>query len=515
VIHHDISAPGPLFALIGERRPEEIYNLAGESSVSSSFVDPRTTWESNAHAVVDLLDAVRLRSSGSRFYQASSGEMFGSVPGESVVHDEAAPLNPQSPYAAAKAAAHMVCRSYRESYGIKIACGILFNHESRRRGPRFLSRKVVDHVRELRSGGAAGPLALGNLKVQRDWGFAPDYVDGMVAILRQASLRGDPERADLYRDYLIGTGRLHTVWELVDRAFSLAGFELAWKLEDPSPLRWSASFAGTGDPAIVVDPGLIRPSDPQAIAADPSRIAAELGWEPRPGLDLFLEDMLRDDRGMAASLETEREVRAPPSALLPSRRPLVILGGPGRVARGGDALLGHKSLEEKLRDGGGSAPATVLHRHDGADIALGIDDNLSTGVPRWLDHEGDIQKHSYVVRVEPAGQPSFEAKLSIRENHLRGLMAPRVGDVVTVLFDAGDHDKIALDVEATAAQADTRDERSTLVIREDGGGGNRIIEPPASAPDDVDKLKELAEMHASGALTDAEFAAEKAKLLKE
>jgi GDPmannose 4,6-dehydratase len=291
-VRRDIRDPGPLGALVGDVRPEELYNLAGESSVSASFADPRATWESNAHVVLHLLDAVRNDSPETRVYQASSGEMFGSVPGESVVHDETAALNPQSPYAAAKAAAHMLCRSYRESYGIRIACGILFNHESRRRGTQFLSRKVVDHVQALRMGEAPGPLALGNLKAQRDWGFAPDYVEGMIAILRQASVRGVSDEAATYRDYVLGTGRLHHVWELADRAFALAGFELVWELDADDPLGWRASFAGSGDPAVVVDPEFIRPSDPKAIAADPSRIVAELGWQPRPGLDVFLEDML-------------------------------------------------------------------------------------------------------------------------------------------------------------------------------------------------------------------------------
>jgi GDPmannose 4,6-dehydratase len=216
--------------------------------------------------------------------------MFGSVPGESVVHDEGTALNPQSPYAAAKAAAHMLCRSYRESYGVKIACGILFNHESRRRGPQFLSRKVVDHVAGLRAGDVAGPLALGNLKAQRDWGFAPDYVEGMVTILRQEEVNGE---GTPYRDYVLGTGRLHSVWELADRAFALAGFELEWHLDGDDPLAWSAAFSGSAETAVVVDPAFIRPSDPQAIAANPGRIQAELGWEPRPGLDRFLEDMLQ------------------------------------------------------------------------------------------------------------------------------------------------------------------------------------------------------------------------------
>jgi GDPmannose 4,6-dehydratase len=294
VVRRDIRDPGPLVALVGDVRPEELYNLAGASSVSDSFADPRATWESNAHFVVHLLDAVRLDSPETRFYQASSGEMFGSVAGERVVHDETAALNPQSPYAAAKAAAHMLCRSYRESFGLRIACGILFNHESHRRGPAFLSRKVVDHVAALRAGVEIEPLALGNLMAQRDWGFAPEYVDGMVAILRQAALRGVPDVAASYRDYVIGTGTLHHVWELADRAFALAGLELVWTLVSGDPLGCSAVFADSGEPAIVVDPTFIRPSDPEAIAADPRRITAELGWRPQSGLDGFLEDMLRD-----------------------------------------------------------------------------------------------------------------------------------------------------------------------------------------------------------------------------
>jgi GDPmannose 4,6-dehydratase len=299
-VRRDLRDPGPLCALVGDVRPEELYNLAGESSVAASFADPRATWESNAHVVVHLLDAVRTDSPGTRVYQASSGEMFGSVAGESVVHDESSALNPQSPYAAAKAAAHMLCRSYRESYDIRIACGILFNHESHRRGPQFLSRKVVDHLHALRAGDVRAPLALGNLNVQRDWGYAPDYVDAMVAILRQAELRGVADEAREYRDYVLGTGRLHHVWELVDRAFALAGFELQWQLEGDDPLAWHATFAASGEPAVTVDPAFIRHADPVAIAANPARIAADLGSAPRPGLDAVLEDMLAAGAPVAA-----------------------------------------------------------------------------------------------------------------------------------------------------------------------------------------------------------------------
>jgi GDPmannose 4,6-dehydratase len=287
-VRRDLRDPGPLAALVGDLRPEELYNLAGESSVGASFADPRATWESNAHVVVALLDAVRKDSPATRFYQSSSGEMFGSAPGAGVVHDESSALNPQSPYAAAKSAAHLLCRSYRESYDLRIACGILFNHESHRRGQRFLTRKVVDHLRaDPRS-----PLLVGNLKAQRDWGYAPDYVEGMQLILRQTTVRSVPDVAAEYRDYVLGTGRLHAVWELIDTAYGLAGFELIWELEGGDPLAWSATFADTGAPAVQVDSAFVRPSDPLAIAADPTRIRTELGWEPRLGMEVFLRDML-------------------------------------------------------------------------------------------------------------------------------------------------------------------------------------------------------------------------------
>jgi len=138
--------------------------------------------------------------------------MFGSNPGRSVVHDEESALNPQSPYAAAKAAANMLCHSYRESYGVGIACGILFNMKSQRRGERVLSRKVVDHLLRLRESGEHA-LRVGNLKAERDWGFAPDYVEAMTAILRQATIRGVPDDAAQYPDYVLGTGQLHAVWQ--------------------------------------------------------------------------------------------------------------------------------------------------------------------------------------------------------------------------------------------------------------------------------------------------------------
>jgi GDPmannose 4,6-dehydratase len=293
-VRRDLVDPGPLAALVGDIRPEEMYNLAGESSVAGSIANPRANWEANAHIIVHLLDAIRNDSPETRFYQASSGEMFGWVPGGQIVHDELSPLNPQSPYAAAKAAAHLLCRSYRESYGVRVACGILFNHESHRRGERFLTRKVVDHVDALRRGAIESPLRVGNLTARRDWGFAPDYVEGMMMILRQTSIRGVPDVSPQYQDYVLGTGTMYHVWELIDRAFRLGGFKLSWDLDGDNPLRWQANFEA-GGAAVVVDPEFVRPADPAAIGADPSRVQSDLGWEPRVGLDVFLTDMLRMD----------------------------------------------------------------------------------------------------------------------------------------------------------------------------------------------------------------------------
>ena len=218
--------------------------------------------------------------------------MFGSVPGGAVVHDEESALNPQSPYAAAKAAAHLLCRSYRESYGLHVACGILFNHESSRRARSSSPTRLSIIWCRLTRGETQRAAPVGNLKAQRDWGFAPDYVEGMTLISRQKLVRGIDSGSYVYRDYVLGTGELHSVWELIDRAFALAGHDVRWNLGGEDPLSWGASFRDSGEAAVVVDPGLVRPSDPMAIAADPRRARTELGWRPRPGLDVFLREML-------------------------------------------------------------------------------------------------------------------------------------------------------------------------------------------------------------------------------
>jgi len=299
----DLLRPQPLLDLIKVVQPDEIYNLAGQSSVSRSFSDPLYTWKTNAESVVHLLEYIRKNSPHTRFYQASSTDMFGMPHSGATTFNEDSALNPQSPYASAKAAAHLLCHSYREVYGLRIASGILSNHESHRRPLSFLSRKVVDHVMSVRNGadsrrGALLPLAVGNLKAQRDWGFAPDYVDGMVRILRQIKTRSDvtgvPVEADEgnnYRDYLLATGTTHAVWELIDCAFTIGGFDLKWNLEGDDPIGWQANFRSTGAPAVVVDPHFLRAAEPLILRVDPSRARRELGWTPQQGLDVFLRDM--------------------------------------------------------------------------------------------------------------------------------------------------------------------------------------------------------------------------------
>jgi GDPmannose 4,6-dehydratase len=312
----DLAKPQPLFDLIRQTQPEELYNLAGQSSVSKSFLDPLYTWQTNTESVVHLLECLRKHSPHTRFYQASSTDMFGIPPGGAIVFDEDSALNPQSPYASAKAAAHLLCHSYREVYGLRITSGILSNHESHRRPASFLSRKVVEHVSSLNGLSESqiansSPLAVGNLKIRRDWGFAPDYVEGMCRILRQiktrAEMTGQAPKSDEganYRDYVLATGETHPVWELIDSAFTISGFDLEWDLEGNDPAAWCGYFRSTKRPAVTVSPDLLRTAEPLVIRVDPSRAQKELGWVPRQGLEVFLRDMFDKVSDRKAGPET-------------------------------------------------------------------------------------------------------------------------------------------------------------------------------------------------------------------
>ena len=236
-----------LIRVIDKVRPTEIYNLAAMSFVPASWEQPMLTGEFNSQGVTRMLEAVRVVDPGIRFYQASSSEMFGKV--REVPQKESTPFYPRSPYGVSKVFAHYITVNYRESYGLFAVSGILFNHESPRRGLEFVTRKVTDGVARIKRG-KAKELKLGNLTAHRDWGFAGDYVRAMWMMMQQ----NDAE------DYVIATGKSHSVQELVEIAFGHAG------------LRWQ-DF-------VREDPALIRPAEVDHLIGDPSKAEAKFGWTP-------------------------------------------------------------------------------------------------------------------------------------------------------------------------------------------------------------------------------------------
>ncbi len=247
IVHADLLDQHSLTVVIQDIRPDEVYNLAAQSYVPTSWSQPVLTGEFTALGVTRILEAIRLVHPAARFYQASSSEMFGKVR-ESPQH-EGTPFYPRSPYGVAKVYAHWITVNYRESYGLFAVSGILFNHESPRRGMEFVTRKVTDAVARIKLG-LSRELSLGNLDARRDWGFAGDYVDAMWRMLQPA----EP------RDYVVGTGQTHSVRELVEIAFAHVGLD--WKEH------------------VRTDPAFIRPAEVDVLQADPSRARQELGWRP-------------------------------------------------------------------------------------------------------------------------------------------------------------------------------------------------------------------------------------------
>jgi GDPmannose 4,6-dehydratase len=252
-----------IIEVLREVRPDEVYNLAAMSFVPTSWKQPVLTGEFTGIGVTRVLEAVRLLDpKGVRFYQASSSEMFGKV--QETPQRETTPFHPRSPYGVAKVYGHFITVNYRESYGIYAVSGILFNHESPRRGLEFVTRKVSDGVARIKRG-LATELRLGNLQARRDWGFAGDYVQAMWRMLQQ-------DRPD---DYVVATGKTHSVGELVEVAFGHAG------------LDWRAY--------VVQDPALVRPAEVDLLIGDASRARRELGWEPAVQFEELVRMMVDAD----------------------------------------------------------------------------------------------------------------------------------------------------------------------------------------------------------------------------
>jgi GDPmannose 4,6-dehydratase len=262
VVAADLLDQHSLTVVLQETRPDEVYNLAAQSYVPTSWTQPVLTGEFTALGVTRILEAIRLVHPSAKFYQASSSEMFGRVT-ETPQH-EATPFYPRSPYGVAKVYGHWITVNYRESYNLYTVSGILFNHESPRRGIEFVTRKVTDGVARIKLG-LAQEIPLGNLDARRDWGFAGDYVEAMWRMLQ----RPTPE------DYVVGTGQTHSVRDLVEAAFGHVGLD--WRKH------------------VKTDPRFMRPAEVDLLQADPTKAKRELAWSPRVGFRELVAMMVDAD----------------------------------------------------------------------------------------------------------------------------------------------------------------------------------------------------------------------------
>src|SRR5438105_2020410 len=262
IVPADLLDQHSLTSVVRDARPDEVYNLAAQSFVPTSWTQPVLTGEFTALGVTRLLEAVHLAHPTARFYQASSSEMFGKA--QETPQRETTPFYPRSPYGVAKVYGHWITVNYRESYDLYAVSGILFNHESPRRGLEFVTRKVTDGVARIVKG-KARDLRLGNLDARRDWGFAGDYVDAMWRMLQ-------PPRP---ADYVIGTGEMHSVRELCELAFSPVG------------LDWQKY--------VTVDPRFVRPAEVDTLQADPSKARRELEWAPGTSFAALVRMMVDAD----------------------------------------------------------------------------------------------------------------------------------------------------------------------------------------------------------------------------
>ena len=262
LVSGDLLDEGSLRQTLGEHRPQEVYNLGAQSFVQASWGQPVLTGETTALGVTRLLDAIRAVDPEIRFYQASSSEMFGKV--QAVPQDEDTPFYPRSPYGVAKVYGHWITVNYRESYGMHASSGILFNHESPRRGLEFVTRKVTNGVARIKLG-LDTQLSLGNLDAQRDWGYAADYVRAMWLMLQQ----------DTPEDYVVATGETHEVRELCEIAFAVAGLNY--------------------ENHVILDERFLRPAEVDLLVGDPAKAESVLGWKREVEFSRLVEMMVESD----------------------------------------------------------------------------------------------------------------------------------------------------------------------------------------------------------------------------
>ncbi len=279
VVYMDLLELTNIRHVIKEIMPDEVYNLAAQSFVGVSFEQPLLTTDIDAMGVLRLLEAIRDIKPDAKFYQASTSEMFGKV--KAIPQNEDTPFHPRSPYACAKVFAHYITQNYRESYGMFACSGILFNHESPLRGLEFVTRKITHTLAHIKHG-LEEKLILGNLDSKRDWGYAPEYVQGMYLMLQQNT----PE------DFVLSTNSTHSVREFVELASSMAGFDIEWQGEKENTKGIDRK---TGKVILEVSKKFYRPAEVDLLIGDPLKAKQKLGWEPKTTFQDIVRIMMEKD----------------------------------------------------------------------------------------------------------------------------------------------------------------------------------------------------------------------------
>ena len=275
----DLTDSSNLNRLIEKIQPDEIYNLGAQSHVQVSFEVPEYTADVDAIGTLRLLDAIRETGINCRFYQASTSELYGKV--REVPQTETTPFYPRSPYGVAKQYAYWIVKNYRESYGLHASNGILFNHESPRRGETFVTRKITMAVARI-SRGLQKCLYMGNINAMRDWGYAPDYVKMMWMMLQQ----------DTPDDYVVATNEMHTVREFIEKSFGQVGIEIVWEGEGVEEVGKNKA---TGDVIVRMDERYYRPCEVEQLLGNPAKAKTQLGWEPEVKFEKLVKIMTEGD----------------------------------------------------------------------------------------------------------------------------------------------------------------------------------------------------------------------------
>lgn len=278
--HGDLTDSSNLHTLLGRINPDEVYNLGAQSHVAVSFEVPEYTAEVDAVGTIRLLDAIKDLGIKPKFYQASTSELFGGLP-ETAPQNELTPFYPKSPYGAAKIYSYWVTVNYRESYNMFACNGILFNHESPRRGETFVTKKITKAVANIKKGKQL-ELRLGNLDAKRDWGYAKDYVEMMWLMLQQ----------DTPKDYVVATGKTYTVRQFVEYAFEEVGIDLRWEGEGENEVGIDAH---SGKILVLIDTKYYRPAEVELLWGDPSKAERELGWKAKTDLKELVKIMVDYD----------------------------------------------------------------------------------------------------------------------------------------------------------------------------------------------------------------------------